>query len=360
MSDERYQLLVESIRDYAILLLDAEGRVQSWNLGAQAIKGWAAAEIIGQHFSVFYTPADRDAGKPALLLAEAAAAGRARDQGLRVRRDGTTFWADVVITALRDAGGALIGFGKVTRDLTEVKKAEQTRLELSQARAALELRDDFLSIASHELKTPLAAMHLTLEGIRRQLKDPAQLQRFETAIDSHRRLVALADSLLDASAMAGGRLVLQRAPCDLADIVAGAALSFRPAAAAQGCTLQVRIAGPVPGMLDPVRLGQVVTNLLGNAAKYAPNTAIDVDLSSFQGQALLTVRDRGPGIPKEDRERVFGRFEHGSGFRDWGGLGLGLYAARQIVEGHGGTIAAHEPEGGGALLAVRLPVNPTT
>ncbi len=360
MSDDRYQLLVDSVRDYAIFLLDAEGRVASWNAGAQAIKGWAPSEIIGQPTSAFYPPADRATGKPERLLREAAERGRTQDQGERVRKDGSTFWADVVITALRDPAGALIGYAKVTRDLTERKKAEQTRLELAQARAAIELRDDFLSIASHELKTPLAAMHLALEGIRRQLNDPAQLQRFQTAIDANVRLVALADSLLDASAMAGGRLVLQRAPCDLAEIVRGAADSFRPAAAAQGCSLELRVVASIPGEFDPVRLGQVVTNLLGNAAKYAPNTIIEVELSTGAGQALLTVRDRGPGIAPEDRERVFGRFEHGRGFRDWGGLGLGLYAARQIVEGHGGTISAHAPEGGGALLAVKLPISRAT
>jgi len=355
MSEERYRLLVDSVRDYAIFVLDANGTVRSWNAGAQAIKGWAASEIIGRPTSVFYPLADRELGKPGRLLAEAAERGTVHDQGERVRKDGSTFWADVTVTALKDEKGGLIGYGKVTRDLTERKKAEQLRLELAQARAAIDLRDDFLSIASHELKTPLAAMHLALEGIRRQLKEPGHVARFQTAIDANHKLTALVDSLLDASAMAGGRLVLQKGRCDLAAIVAGAVESFRPAAAAQGCAVEARIAGPVPGDFDPVRLGQVVTNLLGNAAKYAPNTPIEVELSSGPGHALLTVRDHGPGIAKEDRERVFGRFEHGQGFRDWGGLGLGLYAARQIVEGHGGTITAHEAQGGGALLAVRLP-----
>lgn len=206
-SEEKFRLLVASIRDYAIFLLGPDGRVQSWNAGAQAIKGYTANEIIGKHIEVFYTPADRAAGRPQRLLSEAAAMGRVEDEGPRLRKDGTTFWADVVITVLKDAVGRVIGFAKVTRDLTERRRGEQARLELAQAQEAMRLRDDFLAMASHELKTPLTSLQLVLAGLERQVEEPALAARFKRAVDSAMRLAALIDSLLDASAMAGGRLL---------------------------------------------------------------------------------------------------------------------------------------------------------
>lgn len=354
-SEERFRLLVSSIRDYAIFMLDAQGRVQTWNAGALAIKGWSATEIIGQSIEVFYTEEDRKAGKPQRLLAEAAAMDRVEDEGWRVRKDGTTFWASVVITALKDAVGRVIGYAKVSRDLTERRRAEQLRLELAQAQEALRLRDDFLAIASHELKTPLTVMHATLVAIRRQLKDPAQQTRFERAVDASLKLSALVDSLLDVTAMAGGRLQVDRVDCDLSEIVRGAADAFKPSAVAHGCAFTAKIEGPAPGRWDPVRLGQVVTSLLGNAARFGAQAPIDLELKLKGDDVVLSVRDFGPGIPEDDRERVFGRFDHAKGLRDWGGMGLGLYAARQIVEAHGGTIVAKEAAGGGALLVVKLP-----
>ena len=354
-SEEPFRLLVASIRDYAIFLLDSEGRVQSWNAGAQAIHGYAATEVIGQHFDLFYTPEDREAGRPRRLLAEAAAMDRVEDESWRTRKDGSKFWASVVITALKDAVGRVIGYAKVSRDLTERKRGEQMRVELAQAQEALKLRDDFLAIASHELKSPLTAIHATLVAIRRQLKEPALAKRFERAIDASLQLAALIDSLLDVTAMAGGRLQVELVQCDLAQIVGGAAEAFKPNAAAHGCHVTVSIDGPVPGKWDPVRLGQVVTSLLGNAARFGAQSPIDLKLQLRPDDVLLTVRDHGPGIPADDRDRVFGRFEHARGMRDWGGMGLGLYAARQIVETHRGTIVAQEAPGGGALLVVTLP-----
>jgi PAS domain S-box-containing protein len=173
-SEERYRLLVESVKDYAIYMLDPEGHVVTWNEGAQRIKGYTAEEILGRHFSAFYPPEDGAAGKPQRLLEAAARDGRVEDETWRVRKDGSRFWADVVVTALRDPEGRLRGFAKVTRDLTERRRNEEQARQLAReqiARAAAEeqvqARDQFLSIASHELRTPLHPLQLQIQLLLR-------------------------------------------------------------------------------------------------------------------------------------------------------------------------------------------------
>ena len=154
-----FRLLVESVVDYAIFLLDPTGVVRTWNAGARRLKGYEADEIIGRHFSTFYPEEDVRRGKPAWELESAAREGRFEDEGWRIRKDGSSFWANVVITALR-RDGELVGFAKVTRDLTARREAEEERVRLAEAREAVRLRDEFLSIASHELRTPLTALDL--------------------------------------------------------------------------------------------------------------------------------------------------------------------------------------------------------
>src|SRR4051812_3058116 len=146
---ERLRLVVESVRDYAIFMLDPDGRVATWNPGAELAKGYRADEIIGNHIEIFYTPEDRASGLPRRLLAAALRDGRVENEGWRQRKDGTRFWADVIITALRDPEGGLLGFAKVTRDLTERRRADEERVKLARAEEAVRLRDEFLSIASH-------------------------------------------------------------------------------------------------------------------------------------------------------------------------------------------------------------------
>lgn len=356
-SEERFRLLVESVEDYAIYMLDPEGRVSTWNAGAQRIKGYAASEIIGEHLSRFYTEEDLRAGKLENELETAARVGRFEDEGWRVRKDGTRFWANVVLTALRGARGELIGYAKVTRDLTERRALEEERIRLAQAQEAIRLRDDFLSIASHELKTPLTALQLQLQAVQEFLAgDPKLARKIERAERSTERLTNLIETLLDVSRISTGRFELAPSRFDLIEAVTDVVERMRPSAERADCELSLHVEGSVVGTWDRLRLEQVMTNLLGNAMKYAAGTAIDVSARGEGDRAILEFRDRGPGIPEEALARVFGRFERAASSRHYGGLGLGLYVAREIVAGHGGDIRATNLPEGGACLTVELPV----
>jgi PAS domain S-box-containing protein len=559
------RLLVETVRDYAIFLLDPTGHIETWNAGAERFKGYRADEVIGQHFSIFYTSQDIAAGRPQKLLARAASQGRVEDEGWRVRKDGSPFWANVVITALRDSSGRLYGFGKVTRDLTARKQAEHDARRLAEERAAraaaeeaearlrfladagatlaasldyegtlckladvvvprladwssvsavddsgtfrrlavvtrdpgkaqfareyetkfpplshragryvevletgrtvrmpvveeslvraaaqsedhlrvmqglgvrscmmvpvlsrgkvigllslarsepghdygeadqvlaeevarraalaienarlyqeqirarkdaqtqrdrleklatelhqaLQTRDDFLSVAGHELRTPLAAMLLHMESVQRlaqkEAVPPRALERLVKASAAGRRLQRLIDQVLDVSRIQSGRLSLEAAPTDLMalarDVVARYGDSGTP----------VNVQGPAEliGLWDPGALDQVVTNLLSNALKYGEGKPVDVEVSRIDDRALLRVTDRGIGIPEAEQAKIFERFERASAAKEFAGLGLGLWIARQVVEASGGTIGVTSAPGMGSTFAVSLPL----
>ena len=357
--EERFRLLVDSVKDYAIFMLDTDGHVATWNAGAQRIKGYTADEIVGRHFSVFYPASEIRSGKTEYELALAQRDGRFEDEGWRVRKDGTRFWANVVITALRDRSGALVGFAKVTRDLTDRRKQEQERVQLAHAQEAVRLRDEFLSLASHELKTPLTVLQLQLEGLRDRVDatDRSTLAKLQRSARASQRLSELIDALLDVSRIATGRFTLNVEPGDVADIVESAADRLLETAEAAGCTLSVSAAHAI-ARWDRSRVEQVVSNLISNAIRYAAGTSIEVAVTCEAGDVLIAVRDGGPGLPEQQIARIFERFERGASMRHFGGLGLGLYLVRQITEAHGGSVIAHNGEGGGACITLRMPLEP--
>ncbi len=359
-SEERFRLLVGSVMDYAIFMLDAQGQVATWNAGAERIKGYAPGEIIGQHFSRFYLPEDAASGKCDRALETATTLGKFEEEGWRVRKDGTRFWANVVIEPVRGLDGRLLGFAKVTRDLTERRNAEAERLRLAQAQESIRLRDEFLSIASHELKTPLSAVQLQLESLLQasQALDARLRNKVERAHKSGTRLTELVETLLDVSRIATGRLTLSRRRFDLTRSVEDIVGRYREQATQAGCELILQLDSPVQGEWDPLRLEQVVTNLLTNALKYAAGTPVSVAVQAEGDHAVLRVSDQGPGIPPSEWARIFGRFERAASMRHYGGLGLGLYVAHQIVEAHEGTISVEAVEPRGARFIVTLPLSP--
>ncbi|WNG17026.1 PAS domain S-box protein [Cystobacter fuscus] len=357
--EERFRLLVSSVKDYAIFMLDPKGRVMTWNDGAAHLKGYSAREIVGEHFSRFYPPEDLARNKPALQLEAAERDGRVEDEGWRVRKDGSLFWASATLTAMRDAKGVLLGFSKVTRDLTEHKRTEEERLQLAQSQEAIRLRDEFLSIAAHELKTPVTALQLQLQGLRR---DMASLEhkheaRLERALRSTARLSHLVETLLDVSRISTGRLTLHPERIELVATVRDLAERLRDTAASADCQLLVREAPPIEGTWDRLRIEQVVTNLLSNSFKYAAGHPIEISMAREGAEAILVITDRGPGLPEKDMPRLFGRFERAAPMSHYGGLGLGLYVSREIVEAHGGIISADNLPDGGARFTIRMPTD---
>ena len=363
-----FRLLVEAVEDYAIFLLAPDGRILTWNLGAQRIKGYTADEIIGQHFSRFYTPEEQEAGRPATLLGWAAEYGRYEDEGWRVRKDGTRFWADVILTALRDESGQPYAFAKITRDLTERRAAEERERALlverearSAAEEALRTRDRFLSIASHELKTPAASLSLTVESLQRASAGhrldaerlSAGLARLATATN---RLGILVDELLDVSRLTAGRMEFRSEPTDLVSLARDVIGRF----AAADDVARIRLTGADEAWVagDASRLDQVVTNLIDNAVKYSEADApIELEVGAADGGVTLAVRDRGFGLDEEASARLFEAFGRGLNAEHIPGLGLGLFISHQIAERHGGRIEARaRPDGGGSEFTLWLPV----
>jgi len=357
-SEERFRVLVEGVQEYAIFMLDAEGIVSTWNTGAERIKGYTAEEVIGRHFSLFRLPDEVRAGSCERELALAARDGKLEEEGWRVRKDGSRFWANVVLTAIRDRNGRLLGFAKVTRDLTERQLLDDERLQRARAEEAVRWRDEFLLIASHELRTPLTSLRLDLYGIQQDLaRDPAKIARkIERAARNSDRLAALIESLLSVSRLAHGKLVLKPVAADLVQVVSQSIDGIRSQAAKAGCEIALMANGPVNGVWDRLRMEQVFMNLLSNALKYGAGHPVDVRISTSPGHAAVEISDHGLGIPEADLERIFDRFERASSVRHYGGLGLGLYVSREIIRGHAGSIHAVNRPGGGATFTVQLPL----
>ena len=355
LSEERFRLLVESVKDYAIFMLDPEGRVVSWNAGAQRIKGYAAQDVIGRHFSVFYPEEARRRKWPEQELSSARQQGRFEDEGLRVRKDGTTFWANVVLTPVYDREGVLRGYAKVTRDLTERQRIEA--LEQAERQA-----NEFLAMLAHELRNPLAPManalkllagRPTLDSTEQWVRDVLERQTSQ--------MTRLVDDLLDVSRVTRAAMVLDRKPVDVRTSVRNAVDAARQWVDEAGHRVELSIAEErlmVDG--DEVRLHQIFQNLLHNAAKYTPpGGRIEVNARREGGEAVIRVRDNGVGMSAELLESAFELFKQGgqSLDRQKGGLGVGLTLVQRLAGLHGGSVEAHsEGAGKGSEFVVRLPL----
>jgi PAS domain S-box-containing protein len=359
-SEERFRLLVDGVQDYAIYLLSPDGIVTSWNMGARRIKGYETSEILGRHFSLFYEAADVDAGKPWAELAIAREQGRAEDQGWRVRKDGTRFWARVVVTPLRGADGELRGFAKVTQDLTQRRHAEA----LEEAGRQIH---DFIAVLAHELRNPLAPIR-NAAAILKLLKPgsgQAELDAVRLTIDRQSaQLARIVDDLLDITRVTRGTLVLHRAREDLREIIARAVEAAQPGIEARRHTLSFQIPqGEFFVLGDAVRLAQALTNILNNAARYTdPGGRIALSVRRERGgespMIAISVQDTGRGIEPHLLGPIFGMFVQGRTSADnpQTGLGVGLALARSIVELHHGTIEARsEGAGKGSEFTLRLP-----
>jgi len=351
-TEESFRLLVEGVQDYAIFMLDPEGHVISWNKGAERIKGYAPEEILGHHFSRFYPPDAAARGEPTAHLAVAVRDGRVEHEGFRVRQNGSRFWANVVITALRDDDGRLVGFTKVTRDLTERK---QTADDLARAHAELEA---FSYSVSHDLRAPLRAIsgyaQALLEDHGPSLNAEGQ-RMLHVVRDSATRMGQLIDGLLAFSRL--GRQALTRTPLDMTSIVHSVVEELR--IAEQGRTPPPEVViGTLPATTgDATLVRQVFANLLGNAFKFSAQreaARVEVGAGEEGGEAVYFVRDNGAGFDMRYADKLFAVFTrlHGAEFA---GTGIGLALVHRIVQRHGGRIWANSVPNAGATFYFTLP-----
>ncbi|HUR68385.1 MAG TPA: PAS domain S-box protein [Candidatus Thermoplasmatota archaeon] len=353
-SEERFRLLVEGVTDYAIFLLDAEGRVQSWNTGAQRLIGYRPAEIVGDHISRFYLREEAAAGRPQRELEIAGREGRYEEEGWRVRKDGTKFWANVIVTSLRDPEtGRLLGFSKVTRDLTERKRADDV------LRQSFRDMESFSYTVSHDLRAPLRAIHtvadITLHDT--QKLDPEIQHNLASIRESAERASHLVEDLLEFAKVSRGDLRWDAV--SIAELARDTAkeLSERDPRKVDLCIEEPETLS-VHG--DPALLRLVLGNLLGNAWKYTKKTAhpkvvMGPAHATEEDRVAFYVRDNGVGFDPAKARDLFEPFRRLHNDVEFQGTGVGLATVRRIVERHGGCVRAESKPGEGATFVVELP-----
>lgn len=365
-SEERFRLLVQAVKDYAIFLLDVDGRVASWNTGAEAINGYTAEEILGRHFSIFYPAADLASGKPERELEIVRRRGKYEEEGWRVRKDGTLLWASVLITALRTGDGTLTGYAKVTRDLTE-RRAGQERaiadaMRIAEAEAASRTKSEFLTAMSHELRTPINATlgyaELIELGVGGEITDRQRdyLERIRT---SQEHLLGIITDLLDYGRIEAGQTEYDLTAVSLSAVVERVAPMVEPQAAAKGISI-VRIPcdGDPLALADRAKAEQIVLNLLSNAVKFTPrNGRVTIACAADGDRVSISVEDTGPGIPPEQQTAIFFPFVQLGRTLTSGheGTGLGLAISRDLAKGMGGDLTVSSMLGEGSTFTLRLP-----
>ena len=360
-AEESFQLMVESVTDCAIIMLDQAGRVKSWNTGAQRIQGYDAKEIIGQHNSRFFSNEDIAINKPERALQEADAVGRSEDNGWRVRKDGSAFWANVVMTAIRDSAGALRGYATLERDMSERRRVEA---ELNQAKATAEAanlaKSEFLSSMSHELRTPLNAILGFAQLMESDIPAPSPGQKvsIDQILQAGWYLLALINEVLDLSLIESGRLSLSSEKVSLEEVLTDCRTMMEPLAQKRGITMTFptfEVSCFV--MADRTRVRQILVNLLSNAIKYnRVNGSIVVEcVARPLGYIRLSVADTGLGLTAEKLAQLFQPFNR-LGQEDGAeqGTGIGLVVTKRLVEVMNGTIGVDSTVGSGTKFWIDL------
>jgi PAS domain S-box-containing protein len=347
-TEQRLRLLVEAVRDYAIFMLDPDGCVASWNSGAQRSKGYRAEEIIGRHFRVFYPPEKQAEKHPEHELEIARSEGSYEEEGWRIRKDGSRFWAHVTITAVRDEEGVLVGFAKVTRDSTE-RRRMLSLLEHAnqQLQRAADEQAEFLAVTAHELRSPVGVLASSARLLARRFEDLTPEERGELAEGVDRnaaQLRRLLDDLLTVSRAHTRTLDLRPVELPVDEQLESLVAALRNAQPDSEVVLDA-----APGLVayaDPGRFGQMVDNLLLNAVRHG-QPPVTVGARAEGNQVVVTVSDAGAGVPREILPRLFQRYGTSTG-----GTGLGLFIVRELALAHGGTAEYDAAE---KTFAIRLP-----
>lgn len=367
--DQELRALVEGVRDYAIFTIDPAGMISSWHKGAEMMKGYTSEEAVGMPFANLFRPEDRAIGKPEKEMAIAAEAGEYKGEGHRMRKNGELFEASVVLTALKGERGELLGYLKLTQDITarraqernqeeSLRSAEAARAHAERASASM---SEFLATISHELRTPLSAILSWASVLSRKTTSPTELQRGVSAISRNAKAqISLVEDLLDVNRIETGNLRLDMQPVALATVIAAAQESVLPALDAKRIRLKVSLE-PSVGLVmgDAARLQQIIWNLLTNAAKFtAEGGHVSVGLRQDGDHVEVSVKDDGQGIDSTFLPFVFTRFrqQDASSTRRHGGLGLGLTIVKQLTELHGGLVSVDSGGSGkGSTFTVSIP-----
>lgn len=367
---DQFALFVSNVVDYAIIMLDPDGNIVTWNEGAQRIKGYAASDIIGRHFSIFYPAEAVRSGKPDWVLEVAARDGRYEEEGWRLRNDRTRFWASVVVTAVRDEDGRLRGFGKVTRDLTErhlqeVEREAARRHEAAQLRAHADrmaqferTKAEFLNLASHELRGPLAVVR----GYNSMLRDgtigPHDIPRISLIVEGKlAQMDMLIEQMLETARLEYGEVALNLETVDLSALVIEQVDKYRHLSRGH----EFRIEGTqqeVTVKADRARITMIIANLLDNALKYSPaGGEISCTVGKVGSEAFVEVCDQGIGIQRQHLARLFTRFGRLPTEQNLSipGTGLGLFLCREIATRHKGDITVDSETGVGSKFRLTLP-----
>jgi PAS domain S-box-containing protein len=370
-SEDRLRTLIQNIRDYAIIMLDADGNITEWTEGATKVTGYTGKTAIGRHFSILFTPEDMRSGLPQAELKRARERGRVETEGWRVRRDGRRFWTNSIVTAIRDEKGGLVGYSKVSRDLSEqrelIEQREHLLAEATAARADAEqanrAKDEFLITLSHELRTPLAPILLWARALSDGSVPPHEVPHAVSAIiQSAESQLRLIEDLRDLSRLKSGRVQLDKHAASVEEVATGAVEVIRPSAQAKGVTVELELEPHLgDAVFDRGRIQQVLWNLLTNAVKFTPEGGRVWLRVRRDGDHLeAVVADTGAGIEADFIPHLFQRFRQARAdapeHHRYGGLGVGLALCRALVELHGGTVEGNsEGPGRGAVFKVRIP-----
>lgn len=381
-SEERFRLLVEAVKDYAIFLIDPEGYIISWNAGAERIKGYTADEIIGKHFSIFYPPDEVAKGWPMQELDIAHKEGRFEDEGWRIHKDGSRFWANVTITPLYDRHGSLWGFAKVTRDLTEryetTQAMQRAHEELDRKNRELQARNrelqarnrelqNFASVASHDLQEPLRKINTFSELLEQEYADQVDeagrmyLDRIRSAAT---RMSTLINDLLSYT-----RVSMQTPSyrsVDLNAVVDEVVNDLETSISDAGGRVITKALPTIEA--DPTQMRQLFQNLIGNSIKFhRPGVPPEVYITGSmlapnsdrqeRSMCRITVEDNGIGFEEKYLDRIFAPFQRLHTRREYPGTGIGLAICKQIVERHGGSITARSTPGEGTTFTILLPLS---
>ncbi len=358
LSEERFRLFINSVYDYAIFMLDTSGNIISWNAGAERINGYTSEEAIGKHFSILFTDEDIEKNLPALSLVKSLNDGQMLEEGWRVKKDGTQFWGHVTLSSLYDKQKMLIGYGAVVHDMTKTKLTEDM------LKNTVKARDEFISIASHELKTPLTSLLLQTQSFQRGQKRNDQTiyekdhvnKIIEQTYKQVVRLSRLVEDMLDISRLRTGKFTLKLFKFDIADLIYEVIEKMSGLFTQAKMNIpEVKIEGNIFVEWDKERIEQVLTNLLSNALRYATGAPVNIIVKEEGDRVQIAVQDRGMGIAKKDQERIFDRFERAVDSNKITGMGLGLYISREIVQAHHGKIWVESETGNGATFIMLIP-----